>query len=146
MPPGKRVLILDFLNLAPWDTSNTVAKILIIDDSKLMRHYLRRCLEKSGYEVEDWMPFSAMEVTEHLIASEPDLLLCDYQMPGCNGLSVVRMAKRSCPTIPILILSAFCDDDMRTTFTRLGVDHVLSKPIKPELLIHTIQNTLSKDN
>ena len=60
-------------------------RILVIDDSALMREVLGRHLEKAGFDVEAWMPDSVFEVSERLAATKPDLVLCDYQMPGVNG-------------------------------------------------------------
>ena len=49
-----------------------VAKVLVIDDSKMMRLYLSRCLEKAGYEVEEWVPMSAMEAPDFIKSSAPE--------------------------------------------------------------------------
>jgi len=122
----------------PW----VVTKILVIDDSKLMRLYLRGRLEEAGYEVEEWLPLSAMEIPEHILASAPDLILSDYQMPGCNGVTVARMAHRANPKIPLLILTAFRDQEMESNLLRLGVKRVLSKPIEAGALVQEVEDAL----
>ena len=83
-----------------------MAKVLVIDDSGMMRLYLRRCLEKAGYAVEEWTAPVAMDIPGFLEASAPDLVLSDYQMPGCNGASVARMVHKASPGLPVLILTA----------------------------------------
>lgn len=121
-----------------------MARILVIDDAALMRLYLRRCLENAGHEVEDWLPQSAMEVSERLVSSRPDLIITDYQMTGCNGVTVTRMAKNADPTIPVLVLTAFHGEEMETTLLRLGVRQILDKPITAESLIRSVQEALGE--
>ena len=120
-----------------------MAKILVIDDSKMMRLYLRRCLEKGGYEVEEWVPMSAMEVPDFIKTSGPDLILTDYQMPGCNGASLARMVQKADPTIPVLVITAFMDGEMESILLKLGVRRVLSKPIEGDALLLAVAGALS---
>lgn len=121
-----------------------MTRVLIIDDSQMMRLYLRRCLEKGGYEVEDWMPLSAMEIPDRLRDSAPDLILTDYAMTGCNGATVARMAQKVSPELPVVVLTAFTDEDMESQLAKLGVRAVLHKPIAPEQLIPAIQEVLER--
>lgn len=121
-----------------------MTKVLIIDDSQMMRLYLRRCLEKGGYEVEDWLPLSAMEIPGRLQESAPDLVLTDYAMAGCNGATVARMVHRVAPDLPVVVLTAFTDEDLESQMARLGVCAVLHKPIAPEQLIPVIQEVLER--
>ncbi|WLT30669.1 response regulator [Geothrix sp. PMB-07] len=121
-----------------------MTKVLIIDDSQMMRLYLRRCLEKGGYEVEDWMPLSAMEIPDRLRDTAPDLVLTDYAMTGCNGATVARMAHKAAPDLPVVVLTAFTDEDMEANLLRLGARAVLHKPITPEQLNQAIQEVLER--
>ncbi|BDU73604.1 hypothetical protein METEAL_27780 [Mesoterricola silvestris] len=109
----------------------------------MMRLYLRRCLERAGHEVEEWVPLSAMEVPDHVNASAPDLIISDFQMPGCNGTSLARMAQKARPGSPILILTAFRDEDMEAGLLKLGVSRVLAKPIEEAVLLAAVAGTLA---
>ena len=120
-----------------------VAKVLVIDDSRMMLVYLRRSLEKGGFEVETWVPMSAMEIPGKLTESAPDLVLTDYQMPGCNGTSVARMVGKASPGLPVLVLTAFRDAEMEANLLKLGVKQVLSKPISSDLLLKAVGETLA---
>jgi two-component system chemotaxis response regulator CheY len=120
-----------------------VAKILVVDDSRVMRLYLRRCLERAGHEVEEWVPLSAMDVPDYVTASAPDLIISDYQMPGCNGASLARMARKARPGGPILVLTAFRDPEMEANLLKLGVSRVLTKPIVEEALLLAVRGTLA---
>ena len=111
----------------------------------MMRVYLRRCLEKAGYEVEEWVPLSAMEVGDYVKGSAPALIISDYQMPGCNGASLARMVQKADPNLPLLIITAFRDPEMETSLRKFGVKAVLSKPIDPETLDVAVKAALANE-
>ncbi len=117
-------------------------KILVIDDSRMMRLYLRRALEKAGHDVVEWTPLSAMEIPDRVAELAPDLVLCDYQMDGANGDTVARMVRRADPGLPMLVLTAFHGDQMEANLLRLGVRRVLDKPILHEDLALAVAEAL----
>lgn len=119
-----------------------MARILVIDDSPMMRDYMRRCLEKADHVVEEWIPLSAMEIPEKLKDSRPDLILCDYQMPGCNGASLARMVQKVEPGLPVVILTAYRDKDMEANLNKFGVKQILYKPINAETLNQAVKAIL----
>ncbi len=119
-----------------------MSKLLIIDDCRMMRLYLRRCLEKAGHDVAEWVPGSAMEIPERIAELSPDLVLCDYQMAGANGATVARMVRRADPELPMLVITSFQEDQMEANLLRLGVRRVLGKPIRHEDLLQAVQEAL----
>lgn len=106
-----------------------MAKIVVIDDSRLMRRFLRHHLESLGHQVEEWEDLSAAEIPDRIQASGPDLVLTDYMMPGCNGLTVARMVRKTRPDLPVLVLTAHRDPELLDQMHRLGVAEVLHKPV-----------------
>ncbi len=120
-----------------------MAKILVIDDSALMRRILRHHLEQGGFEVEDWLPLSAMEIQDRINASAPDLVLSDYQMPGVNGLTVAKMVQKANPKIPVVILSAIRDAELEVTLGKFGVKRILGKPIDAESLVQAVKDVMA---
>lgn len=124
----------------PWGA--TVKKILVIDDSSMMRLLLRDYLEMAKYEVEAWLPMSAMEIPDHIRESNPDLVLTDFIMPGVNGLSVAQMTQRANPDIPVVVLTAQRDPEMEAKLLKFGVRCVLAKPIKQDTLLSAIKEIL----
>jgi CheY-like chemotaxis protein len=122
-----------------------VAKILVIDDSNLMRKLLRQYLEAAGHEVEDWLPLSPMEIPDRLASLQPDLVLSDYQMPGLNGLSVAKMVQRTDPTIPVLILTALRDPELEASFQKFGVKRLLNKPITAMSLVSAVNEFVNAE-
>jgi len=119
-----------------------MAKILVIDDSAFMRKYLREVLEEAAFEVEEFLPLSALEVMEKIRTSAPDLVLSDYNMPDVDGQSVARMTKKANSSVRVVILTAVRDSAREAALTKVGVDLILHKPIQSESLVQAIQKVL----
>ena len=119
-----------------------MAKILVIDDSVLMRKLLLRQLEHLGFTVEAWLPLSPMEIPAYIAESTPDLVLSDYVMPGLNGLSVAKMVFKANPNIPVMILTALRDPEIDAQLLKFGVKRILMKPITEEALMAALNDCL----
>ena len=121
-----------------------MAKILVIDDSALMRRILRNYLEAAGHDVQDWLPLSAMEIPERLVANPVDLVLTDYQMPGVNGMTVAKMVLKAAPTVPVVVLSALVDPEIEAQLAKFKVRRVMHKPVTPEALQAMVVDVLGR--
>ena len=119
-----------------------MARIAVIDDSKLMCNLLRHMLEQGGHEVEVWEEVTAAEIHDRIQAGNPDLVLTDYQMPGSNGLTVARMARKTKPGLPVIVLTATHDPDVLEALSRVDVARVLHKPIQGEYLLRAVREAL----
>jgi CheY-like chemotaxis protein len=119
-----------------------MAKVLLIDDSRVMILYLRRVLE-GHYAVEEWLPPSAMEIAEHILASAPDLVLTDYQMPGCSGATVARMIMKAKPGLPVIVITSNRDEDVAATLRKFQVVDILHKPVSAESLLAAVGKAIA---
>lgn len=119
-----------------------MSRILVIDDSALMRRLAAAMLREAGHEVDEWMPLSAVEIPERLQDQRPDLVLSDYQMPGLNGQTVAKMVQRSDPTIKVIILTSLRDPEVEAGLAKFGVSRVLHKPIEEKVLIAAVAELL----
>jgi two-component system, chemotaxis family, chemotaxis protein CheY len=114
-------------------------RILVVDDASLVRLYYRRILEAAGYEVDEAM--NGMEGLEKLLASTPDLLIVDINMPQMDGLTFLsELRRRPLPqsAIPALVTSteaARLDMDAART---AGANFYLVKPLSAEALIEHV--------
>ncbi|MCE1203249.1 MAG: response regulator [Holophagaceae bacterium] len=119
-------------------------KIVVVDDSKLMRNLIQHILEQAGHEVEAWGDVTAMEVADRILASDPDLVVTDYQMPGCNGLTLARMARKAKPGLPIVVVTALHDAQVMDGLKSQAVNQILHKPLKEEELLETVAAVLAQ--
>jgi two-component system chemotaxis response regulator CheY len=119
-----------------------MAKVMVIDDSEVMRRYLRKALG-DAHEVEEWMPPSAMDIAPHLEESAPDLIITDYQMPGCSGATVARMVLKAKPGLPVIVVTAIRDDEVAATLRKFQVVEILYKPVSREILLAAVARRLS---
>jgi len=120
-----------------------MSRIVVVDDSKLMRHLLQRILEQDGHEVTTWEDLAATEIPDRIQASAPDLIITDYQMPGCNGMTLVRMARKTKPDLPVVVLTATRDPEVVKGLTRLDVKHILHKPVQEADLREAVRQSLA---
>lgn len=106
-----------------------MAKIIVVDDSKMMRELVSAPLRESGYDVLGVEPTSLHEVLNQIASYQPDLVITDYQMPNCNGEALVR-AIRADPNqseLRILVLTALRDEDIIQRMSHHGVSGYLFK-------------------
>ena len=106
-----------------------MAKILVVDDSSLARHLASAPLEEAGHRVLGVEPASLFDVLASAYEFRPDLIITDYQMPNCNGLSLVRAIREdpSLGRIRIMVLTAHRDNELMERLLTLGIDGILFK-------------------
>lgn len=109
-------------------------KIVAFDDAKLMRFYLGKHLSAVGFEVEAMNPDSLFEALGVLRELRPALLITDYEMPGCNGESLVRAIREDpeLSQLPVLIHSSHGEEDLVGRLSQWGILGYLLKPASAE--------------
>jgi two-component system, response regulator, stage 0 sporulation protein F len=80
-------------------------KILLVDDEESIHLLYREELEEDGYEV--YSALSGEEALEKLSIISPDLVILDINMPGINGIDVLRRMKEIHPHLPVILCSAY---------------------------------------
>jgi len=80
-------------------------KILLVDDEESIHLLYREELEEDGYEVHSAL--SGEEALEKLNIISPDLVILDINMPGINGIDVLRRMKEMHPHLPVILCSAY---------------------------------------
>jgi DNA-binding response OmpR family regulator len=80
-------------------------KILLVDDEESIHLLYREELEEEGYEVHSAL--SGEEALEKLPIIGPDLVILDINMPGMNGIEVLRRMKEINQVMPVILSSAY---------------------------------------
>ena len=73
-------------------------RILVVDDANLVRLYYRQILEEAGFEVEEAL--NGLEALERLLASPPDAVIVDINMPLMDGLTFLSALRRQACRCP----------------------------------------------
>lgn len=118
------------------------AKILIVDDSRMVRVMVRETLEAAEHQVIE--AEDGADALEKLDAVRPDLIVTDINMPRLDGLGLIR-ALRERPEhqlTPILVLSTEASDDIKRNGKDAGATGWLVKPFDPEQLRQTTRYVL----
>jgi two-component system chemotaxis response regulator CheY len=116
--------------------------ILVVDDSVTMRALVRSALEDDQHQVVE--AADAQEALTALDAAPADLVITDVNMPGMDGLALVRIL-RSRPRerlVPILVLTTEGGEPMKQRGREAGATGWIVKPFDPEGLRDVVRRVL----
>ncbi len=118
-----------------------MARILVIDDSRLACAALRQVLEKAGHEVT--VTDSAVKGLELAAERKPDCITSDILMPGMDGRELLdALHSRDLP-IPVVVVTADIQETTRQDCMRRGAYAVVEKPLKGQELLKAIEAALT---
>lgn len=126
-------------------------KILIVDDEQdvelLFRQRFRKELREGFFHFN--FAFSAQSALDFLKSLEPFdivLVLSDINMPGMNGLEMLRLIKKDFPDLKVIMVTAYGDNSNHSTAINYGADDFVTKPVDFSLLKERIQLLSSSAN
>jgi excisionase family DNA binding protein len=103
-------------------------RVLVVDDEASIRDLLSKTLALAEYEV-DLAP-DGRTALERLRLTPYDLLITDLRMPGVDGLTVIREARRLRTDIPVIIVTGYSSEASAIEAVNLGVSGYLTKPFR----------------
>lgn len=120
-------------------------RLLIVDDSKVMRDMVAACLRPVG-EVTFEFAASGLEAIERLALSSFELVVLDLNMPDVGGIEVIEFVRSQdkLRSLPILVVTTRGDDTSRTRVLEAGASGFLAKPFSPEQILADVRDLLSK--
>lgn len=125
------------------DSTVLGGKIMIVDDEELNILVFREYLHAAGYQniIHTDNPLTALDLA---LQHRPDVLLLDVMMPGMSGLEVLASlaADPAFQHLPVLILTASTDNEIKQAALALGATDFLPKPIDPNDLVPRVRNAL----
>jgi len=108
-------------------------RILVVDDEASIRDLLSKTLALAEYDV-DVAP-DGRSALDRLRLYPYDLLIADLKMPGMDGLTVIREAKRYKSDLPVIIITGYSTESSAIEAVNLGVAGYLTKPFRvPQVL------------
>ena len=111
--------------------------ILIVEDDPVVRSLVRLHLRNAGYEVLE--AEDAVEGGHLLLGKQPDLVVCDVDMPYLNGYEFVAALKADPQTrhVPVVFLTV--RDDVADHAKKVGAEAYLRKPVRADQLLETVR-------
>jgi two-component system, chemotaxis family, chemotaxis protein CheY len=114
------------------------ARVLVVDDSSLVRLYYRSALEQAGFEVEQ--AINGIEAMERALSQPFDLVIVDVNMPRMDGLTFLRALRRSAADVavlPVLMISTESETQDVAAARAAGANFYLVTPVaEAELVRH----------
>jgi two-component system chemotaxis response regulator CheY len=107
-------------------------KLLVVDDSDLIRRAIRRTLEKDNDEIRT--AGDGLEALRVIETFDPDLVTMDISMPNMDGLTCIEGILRVRPQARILVISALKDKPTAVEAIKRGAQGFLLKPFTAEAL------------
>ena len=118
-------------------------RILVVEDNPDMNAFVSQTLA-SRYSVS--RAFDGQEALDVALRIRPDLIVTDVMMPGMSGEHLIQEVRRSAQLsdIPVVLLTARADDELRVRLLREGAQDYLHKPFLPEELLARVERLLSE--
>ena len=108
-------------------------RVLVVDDEASIRDLLSKTLALAEYEVDT--AADATSALDRVRTGSYDLLIADLKMPGMDGLTLIRQAKRIKENLPVIIITGFSSESSAIEAVNLGVAGYLTKPFRvPQVL------------
>ncbi|HEX2953913.1 MAG TPA: response regulator [Bacillota bacterium] len=120
-----------------------MARILIVDDSGMMRRNLSLILKRAGHTIVAEAANGTQAYVEYDL-NKPDLVTMDITMPGMDGLQAVQKIIGSFPDAVIIMVSAIGEKHHIIEAVGYGAKHYILKPFSPEKVIAVVNEVLSK--
>jgi two-component system chemotaxis response regulator CheY len=107
-------------------------RVLVTDDSRVMRQIVIRTLRQAGYDWEVREASDGAEALEAVRADEPDVVLSDWNMPELNGIDLLRRLRAEGFQTPFGFVTSEGSPEMRATAEAAGALFLIAKPFTAE--------------
>jgi two-component system, NarL family, response regulator DegU len=110
-------------------------KVMLVDDHEVVLEGLIRILEKQGGIKIVTVARSAEEALEKIVRFPPDVIIVDIQLPGMNGIELIKRIKSNYPEIEAITLTVFDDEQFAKQAIKAGaIGYVIKDAAKDELV------------
>ena len=118
-----------------------VYRILIADDDMNVHQSLNAYFRREGYQT--LAAYDGEEALELARSSQPDMILLDIMMPKVDGLAVCREIRKD-SSVPIIMLTAKCEELDKLLGLELGADDYITKPFSPREVLARVKTVLRR--
>ncbi|MEM6708449.1 MAG: response regulator [Pseudomonadota bacterium] len=119
-------------------------KVLIVDDSTAMRAIVKRTLKQAGFNGLDIAEAAdGQQAFDEIYKIEPDLVLCDWNMPNMNGIDLLKKLREEKNGVKFGFITTESTGEMRAQAKESGAQFLIAKPFTPEVFEKTLTPHLS---
>jgi CheY-like chemotaxis protein len=125
------------------DAREHLGRVLVVDDSDVIRQLISVNLELEGFQVETAV--DGQDALDKIHTVQPDLMTIDVVMPRLDGIETVKRLRDDPRTaaLKIVMVSASAQQDDLDRGHDAGVDAYLTKPFDPEALVRTVRDLIA---
>ena len=121
------------------------AKILVVDDERIVLISIKKLLEKEGYQVQ--LSESAKDALEKVKNNEFSLIICDIRLPGEDGIELIKKIRKHLKDngkseIPEILITGYADIARYQEAVDLGIKDYIHKPFDNKNLIFAVKSFL----
>lgn len=117
-------------------------RVLVTDDSRVMRQIVIRTLRQAGYEWDIVEASDGQEALTKARAESPDLILSDWNMPEMSGIELLRALRAAGIGIPLGFVTSESSAEMREQAAAAGALFLVAKPFTPEAFREALEPVL----
>jgi two-component system chemotaxis response regulator CheY len=118
-------------------------KIVLADDSRVMRQIVIRTLRQAGYSGHEILEAeNGREAVELVQRESPDLVLSDWNMPEMSGIDALASLRSSGNDVPFGFVTSEGSDGMRERAALAGASFLIAKPFTPEVFQEALSGLL----
>jgi DNA-binding response OmpR family regulator len=117
-------------------------RLLIVEDDRKLAEFVARGLRAEGFAVDHVA--DGREGRNHIDSYQYDLLILDLMLPLISGTELLRIVRRSNPTLPVLVLTARDATDDKVKHFEAGADDYLTKPFDFAELVVRVKSLLRR--
>lgn len=118
-------------------------RVFIIDDSKTMRNIQKSALAQLGH-TEIGEAGDGLDALSKVDVFNPDLILCDWNMPVMDGITFVKQYRAKGSKVPIIMVTTEAEKTRVVEAIKAGVNNYVVKPFTPESLSQKVNETIAR--
>jgi two-component system invasion response regulator UvrY len=118
-------------------------RVLIVDDHEIVRRGIKEVLADEFSELKVGEAENSQAALELVMADDWDIVLLDINIPGRNGLEVLDEVSRTRPRTPVLVLSAYPEEEFAIRSFKLGASAYLNKSRAPDELLAAVKKVVT---
>lgn len=118
-------------------------RVVIVDDSRVMRQIVIRTLRQAGYDWEITEAADGVLALEVVTAEQPDLVLSDWNMPNMTGIELLRALRAGGDDVPFGFVTSEGSPQMRDEAAEAGALFLVAKPFTAEAFRDVLEPVLA---